>query len=75
MIAKYSRLTEARNIEDHYKDSVVYLERIPRAEPEALSTIFEFMGKRGLAAEMFVDNSIVDRMVREGFIDNLYKKR
>ena len=75
VIAKYSRLTEARNIEDHYKDAVVYLERIPRAEPEALSTILEFIGKKGTAPETFVDNSIVDRMVREGFVDKLYGKR
>ena len=75
VIAKYSRLTEARNIEDHYKDSVTYLERVPRAEPEALSTILDFMGKKGMAPETFVDNSIVDRMVREGFVDKLYGKR
>jgi len=75
VIVKYSRLTEARNIEDHYKDSVTYLERIPRAEPEALSTILEFMGKKGMSPETFVDNSIVDRLVREGFVDKLYGKR
>jgi NitT/TauT family transport system substrate-binding protein len=74
-IAKYSRLTDPRAIEDHYRDSVTYLDRIPRAEPEAISTILEFMGKRGIPVETFVDDSIVDRMVREGFIDKLYKKR
>lgn len=75
VIAKYARLTDAKNIEDHYQDSVTYLERLPRAEPEALSTILEFMGKKGMPPETFVDNAITDRMVREGFIDKLYKKR
>jgi ABC-type nitrate/sulfonate/bicarbonate transport system substrate-binding protein len=75
VIAKYSRLTEAKNIEDHYKDSVTYLERTPRAEPEAISTILEFIGKKGAPPETFVDNTIVDRMVREGFVDKLYQKR
>jgi NitT/TauT family transport system substrate-binding protein len=75
VIAKYSRLTEAKNIEDHYKDSVTYLERTPRAEPEAIVTILEFLGKKAIPPETFVDNSIVDRMVREGFVDKLYQKR
>jgi len=75
VIAKYGRLNDPKQIEEQYKDSVTYLERIPRAEPEATATILEFMGKKGIPLETFFDNSIVDRMVREGFIDKLYKKR
>jgi ABC-type nitrate/sulfonate/bicarbonate transport system substrate-binding protein len=75
VIAKYSRLTETRSIEDHYKDALTYLERAPRAEPEAIATILEFIGKKGTPPETFVDNSIVDKMVREGFVDKLYQKR
>lgn len=75
VIARYARITDPRNIEDHYQDSVTYLERLPRAEPEAISTILEFMGKKGIPLETFIDNAITDRMVREGFIDKLYKKR
>ena len=74
IIAKYSRLTDARLIEDHYHDSVTYLDRIPLAQPEAVQTILEFMGKRGIPAETFQDNSIVDKLTREGFFDKLYKK-
>lgn len=74
VIAKYSRLTDPRNIEALYQDSVTYLERIPRAEPEALLTILEFEGKKGSPIESFVDYSITDRMVREGFVDKLYRK-
>lgn len=75
VIARYARLNDAKSIEDHYKDSVTYLDRIPRAEPEAISTILEFMGAKGTPLEMFADNSIVDKLVREGFIDKLYKKQ
>jgi hypothetical protein len=32
------------------------------------------MGKKGMPLETFADNSIVDKMVREGFVDRLYKK-
>ena len=74
VIAKYSRLTDPKSIEAHYQDSVTYLERIPRAEPEALLTILDFEGKKGVPVETFVDYAITDRMVREGFVDKLYRK-
>ena len=74
IITKHSRLTDPRMIEDHYNDSVSYLDRIPRAEPEAVQTILEFMGKKGIPAETFQDNSIIDKLTREGFFEKLYKK-
>ncbi len=74
IITKYSRLTDARMIDDFYNDAATYLDRIPRAEPEAVQTILEFMGKRGIPAETFQDNSIVEKLTREGFFDKLYKK-
>jgi NitT/TauT family transport system substrate-binding protein len=74
VIAKYAHMTDRKMIEDHYRDSVTYLDRIPRAEPEAVQTILEFMGKKGTPVETFQDNSIVDRLVKEGFFDKLYKK-
>jgi NitT/TauT family transport system substrate-binding protein len=74
IIAKYSRLTDARMIEDFYTDSATYLDRIPRAEPEAVQTILEFAGKKGVPVETFQDNTIVEKLTREGFFDKLYKK-
>jgi hypothetical protein len=35
----------------------------------------EFMGKKPIALETIADNSIVDRLAREGFVDKLYKRR
>mgnify|MGYP003575226464 CR=1 FL=1 len=74
IISKYGHLADAKQIEDHYRDSVTYLDRIPRAEPEAVQTILEFMGKKGVPVETFQDNTIVDKLTREGFFDKLYKK-
>jgi ABC-type nitrate/sulfonate/bicarbonate transport system substrate-binding protein len=74
IITKYSRLSDPRMIEEHYNDSVTYLERIPVPEPEGVQTILEFSGKKGVPMETFLDNSIVDRLTREGFFDKLYKK-
>jgi len=74
IIAKYAHMTDPKQIEDQYRDSVTYLDHIPRAEPEAVQTILEFMGKKGVAPETFQDNSIIDKLTREGFFDKLYKK-
>jgi NitT/TauT family transport system substrate-binding protein len=74
IVAKYSHLTDPKMIEDHYNDSVTYLDRIPRADPEAVQTILEFTGKKGIPLDTFMDTTIVDRLSREGFFDKLYKK-
>lgn len=73
-IAHFSRLKEARAIEDIYTDAAKYLDRVPRVEPEAVAASLELMGKKGLPLETFADNSLIDRLAREGFIDQLYKK-
>jgi ABC-type nitrate/sulfonate/bicarbonate transport system substrate-binding protein len=78
VIQKYTRLKEQKLIDELYGDSVKFLERVPRVEPEAIAPIVEFMGKKPIAVETIADNSIVDRLVREGFIDKLdklYKRR
>jgi ABC-type nitrate/sulfonate/bicarbonate transport system substrate-binding protein len=74
IITKYSRLNDAKLIEQFYDDAMTYLDRIPRAEPEAVQTILEFMGKKGVPVETFQDNSIVDKLTREGFFEKIFKK-
>lgn len=73
-IMKYAHMRDPKDAEEHYRDSVTYLERVTRAEPEAVQTILEFIGKKGMPAETFMDNTIVDKLTREGFFDRLYKK-
>jgi len=75
VIQKYTRLKDAKLIEELYIDAVKFLDRVPRVEAEAIAPILDFMGKKPIAVETIADNSIVDRLVREGFIDKLYKKR
>jgi len=73
ILVRYSRLVDPKQIEQLYEDSTTYLDRVPRVEPEAVYTILEFMGKKGTSLETFADNSIVDRLVGEGFVEKLYK--
>jgi len=75
VVARYTRLKEAKPVEEIYSDAVKYVDPVPRVEPEALSATLEFMGKKGLPIETFADNSIVDRLVRAGFVEQIYKKR
>ncbi len=75
VIAKYTRLKEPKLIEEFYKDADKFLDRVPRVDAEAIAPIVEFMGKKPIPLGTIADNSIVDRLVREGFIERLYKKR
>jgi ABC-type nitrate/sulfonate/bicarbonate transport system substrate-binding protein len=75
VIAKYTRLKDPKMIEEFYKDADKFLDRVPRVEPEAIAPIVEFMGKKPIPLETIADNSVIDRLVREGFIEKLYKKR
>ena len=58
-----------------YADGVKFLERVPRLDAEALAPIVEFMGKKPMPVETIADNSIVNRLERDGFIVKLYSKR
>jgi len=74
-IVNFTRLKETKAVDEIYSDAAKYVDRIPRVEPEAVAATLELMGKKGLPIESFADNSIVDKLVREGFIEQVYKKR
>ena len=74
-ITYFTRLKEAKAIEEIYADAAKYVDRIPRVEPEAVAASLDLMGKKGLPIESFADNSIVDKLVREGFVEQVYRKR
>jgi NitT/TauT family transport system substrate-binding protein len=75
VIQKYTRLQDPKLIEELYADGVKFLDRAPRVEADAIAPIVDFMGKKPIAVETIADNSIIDRLVREGFVDKLYAKR
>ncbi len=57
----------------HYEFVVKYLDAVPKIEPAAVDTILEMVGHSGPVRARLFDNSIIDRLVQEGFIDRLYK--
>jgi ABC-type nitrate/sulfonate/bicarbonate transport system substrate-binding protein len=74
VIQKYTRLQDQKLIDELYADAVKFLERVPRLDAESIAPIVEFMGKKPIPVEALADNSIVNRLEREGFIDRLYNK-
>ena len=74
-VARYTRLKDSKAIEEIYTDAAKYVDRLPRVEAEAVAATLEFMGKKGLPVESFADNTLIDRLAREGFVDQLYKKK
>ncbi|MBI4525638.1 MAG: ABC transporter substrate-binding protein [Deltaproteobacteria bacterium] len=74
VIAKYSHSNDSAFLENGYADSSTYLDQVPRVDKAGVSTILQVMGKKDAPLETFADNSIVDRLVNEGFIDKLYTR-
>jgi NitT/TauT family transport system substrate-binding protein len=74
-VARHSRLQEMKAVEEIYTDASKYVDRIPRVEADAVSATLEFMNKKGVPVETFADNSIVDRLVKEPFFEQLYRSR
>lgn len=59
--------------EMHHEFVMRYLDSVPRIEPAAVDTILEMVGAKGGPKAKLYDNSIVDRLVHDGFTDKLYK--
>jgi NitT/TauT family transport system substrate-binding protein len=57
----------------HHEFVNKYLDTVPRVDPAAVDTILEMVGSKGAPKTKLFDNSIVDRLAQEGFIDKLYK--
>jgi hypothetical protein len=51
------------------------LNRAPRVKQKAIAPIVEFMGKKAVRVETIADNTMIDKLVRKGFIDQFYKNR
>lgn len=78
VIAQYMRLrpetTGQQEIIEHYDYAVKYLDRVPKVEPAVIKTVLTWVGKGSVPVEGFFDNRIMDQLVRERFVEGLYKK-
>lgn len=57
----------------HYEFVSKYLDSLPRVDPAAVDTVLEMVGAKGAPKTALIDNSIIDGLAREGFIEKLYR--
>ena len=61
------------SLDEAYEYAVKYLDREARVEPAVIQTVLNWEGKGDLPVNDFFDNTIVDRIIKEGFVERLYK--
>ena len=72
VLAKYL-LGGGDALEEAYEYAVKYLDRQARVEPAVIQTVLNWEGKGELPVNDFFDNTIIDRIIKEGFIEKLYR--
>jgi ABC-type nitrate/sulfonate/bicarbonate transport system substrate-binding protein len=72
VIAKYM-LGGGDGLDEAYEYAVKYLDREARVEPAVIQTVLKWEGKSEMPASDFYDNTISDRIVKDGFVERLYR--
>jgi hypothetical protein len=52
---------------------VKYLDRSAKIDPAVIQTVLNWENKGEGSTNEFFDNSIVDRIIKEGFVERLYR--
>ena len=76
VLAKYGKINDEEILEGTWQDYAPTLVKVPRPSAKGLQYMIEnqFKDKKPLPRpEQFVDNSIVDQLEKNGFIDSVYK--
>ena len=78
IFAKYLKRSDAGFLEETYSIVAKFMERVPRVDPRTVSTVLEFEpikgADAGVLAAKLIDNSIVDKLVKEGFTEKVLGK-
>ena len=72
-LAKYMRRQPSSLVEP-YEYAVKYLDSVPMVEPATIQTVLNWEGRGDVPVNGFFDNTIIERLTQEGFIDRLYKE-
>ena len=72
VIAKYM-LGGGDGLDEAYEYAVKYLDPEARVEPAVIQTVLKWEGKSEMPASDFYDNTISDRIVKDGFVERLYR--
>ena len=78
IFSKYFKRNDGDFLDETYSIVAKFLERIPRVDRRTISTAIEIESIKGASAEQLadklIDNSIVDRLVKDGFTDKVFGK-
>jgi len=78
ILAKYLRRDESAFLDETYAFVRNYMERTPRVDPRVVPLLLEFDPVKGVEADALtarmIDNSIVDQLLREQFIQRQFGK-
>ena len=72
VLGKYMRRPESLLRED-YESFLKFVIPIPKTSPAAVQTVLDSLGKPNTPVTQFYDNTIVEKLERQGFIAQLYK--
>jgi NitT/TauT family transport system substrate-binding protein len=72
VLAKYL-LGGGESLDEAYEYAVKYLDRNARTDPAVIQTVLNWEGKKDTSVNEFFDNSIIDAIIKEGFVDRLYR--
>jgi len=61
------------SLDEAYGYAIKYLDRQARVDPAVIQTVLNWENKGDLPTSEFFDNSAIDRLVKEGFVERLYK--
>jgi hypothetical protein len=76
MIGKYTKTTDAADLESSYQAFLPAWERLPIVPAAAVQTMLNFASHPSAKAakpESLIDNSILMELGNSGFVDKLYK--
>jgi ABC-type nitrate/sulfonate/bicarbonate transport system substrate-binding protein len=78
VIGKYMRLRPEvvgeQTMNENYAYAYNSIDVEPRVEPAVINTVLNWSGKSSAKPEEFFDNTIIDRIVQEGFINQLQRR-
>ena len=72
VLGKYL-LGGGESLDEAYEYAVKYLDREARVDPAVIQTVLNWENKGDTSVNEFFDNSIIDRIIKEGFVERLYK--
>lgn len=78
VLAKYFKRNDASFLDETYAIVTKFTEKIPRVDRRNVATVLEFEPVKGVDAESLtakvIDNSVVDKLVKESFIEKVSPK-